>query len=145
MTDMLSDKWANRDFPVLVEVTRRIDQGESIVDVQTVADALGMTVEDVGLAGAALTRRRLVETRGADQAAVLFFHAVAGDAYLLTGLHPDGDDAVSQLVSALMQAAEQNPDPVEKSKLRGLADAAGGVSRSVLSGVLTAVILRAVH
>ena len=36
--------------------------------------------------------------------------------------------------------ADQTPDPVEKSKLRALADNAGAVSRDVLAGVLTAVI-----
>ena len=68
---------------------------------------------------------------------------VSGEAYLLTGLHPNGDDAVSQLVSALRQAADEVADPEEKSRLRKLADGVGGVSRDVLSGVLTTVITAA--
>lgn len=74
---------------------------------------------------------------------MLRFTDISGDAYLLTGLHPNGDDAVSQLVSALRQAADEVSDPDEKSRLRKLADGVGGVSREVLSGVLTAVITAA--
>jgi len=55
-------------------------------------------------------------------------------------LHPDGDEAVSRLVSALRQAADQVDNPDEKRRLRNLADEVPGVGRNVLGGVLTAVL-----
>lgn len=136
MTEKLPDVWTTRDFPVLVEVARRIDAGDTTPRVEEVAAALAMPVEQVQLAGAALRRRGLVETLGALQAEVLRFKNLSGEAYLLTGLHPSGDDAVSALVDALRQAADQVEDPQEKSRLRTLADNALGVGRDVLGGVL---------
>lgn len=140
MTEKLPDVWAARDFPVLVAAARRFDEGESTVRVEDLAADTGLTKEEIERAGMALERRGLVETMGVAQMPVLRLRNLSGQAYLLTGLHPDGDDAVSQLVSALRQAADQTSDPTEKGRLRTMADNAGAVSRDVLAGVLTAVI-----
>ena len=55
--DKLDDVWGERDFPVLLEVARRIDAADIMPNVQAVADAVGLPVEQVQLAGAALKRR----------------------------------------------------------------------------------------
>jgi hypothetical protein len=125
MTDTLPDVWARRDFPVLVEVVRRLDQGDSFVMTDAVA--------------AALRRRGLITVSGT-MAVEFDTFDVSGEAYLLTGLHPDGDDAVSRLVDALRQAAERTSDAAEKSKLRQVADLIGGLSREVAAGAMTAVL-----
>lgn len=138
MTEKLPDVWTSRDYPVLVEVVRRLDGGERVVRMLDVATALGMPDRDVQNAGMALSRRRLLEVRGMDQWDVFDFLDASGEAYFLTGLHPDGDEAVSRLVSALRQAAELVDDPVEKGRLRTLADGALGIGREVLGGVLIA-------
>jgi hypothetical protein len=143
VTEQLPDVWATRDYPVLREVVQRFDRGDDAVWGQDVAAALSMSPEDVARSGRALERRGLVEALSTLEAQAVLFRDVSGEAYLLTGLHPNGDNAVSQLVSALRQAADQVADPEEKSKLRKLADGAGGVSREVLAGVLTAVITAA--
>jgi hypothetical protein len=93
--------------------------------------------------GTANRRRHLVDHVGTMGQAVMYFKDLSGEAYLLTGLHPKGDDAVSQLVSALRQAADEVSDPDEKSNLCKLADGVGSVSRDMLSGVLTTVITTA--
>jgi DNA-binding transcriptional MocR family regulator len=136
----LPDVWASRDFPVLVEVTRRKDEGEDFVQASDVAEALGITEEQVVRAGYALKRRGLITASGSMAAEIETFDEVSAEAYFLTGLHPSGDDAVSALVTALRQAADQVEDPAEKSRLRSLADAALGISRDVMGGVLTAVL-----
>ena len=137
-TDRLSDVWAVRDFPVLRETARMIDQGARTPSIDDLAVATGLEPAQVSLAVAALERRGLVEANRA-WGGPTGIKAVAGEAYLLTGLHPDGDDMVSQLVSALRQAADQSSDASEKSRLRKLADAAGDVTRDVLAGVLISV------
>lgn len=63
MTEKLDDVWAGRDFPVLIEVVRRIDGGAPMPSVVEISQALGVDVEQVKLAGAALSRRGLVEVR----------------------------------------------------------------------------------
>lgn len=140
MTDKLNDVWNNRDFPVLVEVTRRRDAGEHFITAESIATALEMPYEAVAQAGKALQRRGLITASGSMAAEIETFDEVSGEAYFLTGLHPNGDDLVSALVSALRQAADQVADPAEKSRLRMLADNVGSVGRDVLGGVLTAVL-----
>lgn len=140
MTDKLKDVWTDRDFPVLVEVTRRRDAGEDFITAESIATALEMPYEEVAQAGKALQRRGLITASGSMAAEIETFDEVSGEAYFLTGLHPNGDDLVSALVSALRQAADQVADPAEKSRLRTLADNVGSVGRDVLGGVLTAVL-----
>jgi DNA-binding transcriptional regulator YhcF (GntR family) len=135
VTEKLPDVWSTRDFPVLVEITRRIDAGESIDEVEELASSVAMPAETVDRALAALQRRGLIRVvRGIGGWAIV--EDISAEAYFLTGLHPSGDDAVSALVTALRQAADQVDDPQEKSRLRALADNALGVGRDVLGGVL---------
>lgn len=140
--DHLEDVWATRDFPVLVEVARRIDAGERFFRMGAVAEVVNMSVDDVVRAGDALERRGLVRIGRVMRAESCHFDDVSGEAYLLTGLHPDGDDLVTRLVQAAVQAAELTDDPEEKTRLRRFADSAVTVSREVMSGVLTAVLSR---
>ncbi len=139
MVEPLKDVWISRDYPVLREATERIDRGERLVTFHSIGQALGMPQEAVQLAGKALERRGLVEIMGAWQGTI-GIREVSGAAYLITGLHPDGDDALSALVQALHQAAEQVDDEDERSRLRRAADGLLGVSRSVMTGVLTAYL-----
>jgi hypothetical protein len=82
----------------------------------------------------------LVEALITLQAPAVQFSDVSGDAYLLTGLHPDGNDLADRLIDALQQAAEQVNDPEEKSKLRRAASAIRDIGTNVIGGVLTAAI-----
>ena len=138
--DKLGDVWASRDYPVLREVTRRLDQGAGLVNTSDIAAALSMTEEASGLALAALERRGLIS--GLVMVIGVGFPLgvceVSGDAYLLTGLHPDGADALSSLVGALRQAADSSADVDERGRLRRAADALGGISRDIGAGVFTA-------
>lgn len=141
MVERLEDVWASRDFPVLVEVTRLIDSGKRPIMISQLAEDLGRSYDEVLISLQALGRRGLVDLtltfgRGGH------VDNVAGDAYLMTGLHPDGDDAVSQLIEAIGQAADRISDPEEKTRLRQLGSALGGVSRTVLAEVLAALAAR---
>jgi hypothetical protein len=140
VTEKLPDVWETRDYPVLKEVVRRLDAGEQFVMPGDVAESVGMTEADVAAAGRALKRRGFITASGSMAAEIETFDDVSGQAYLITGLHPDGDDAVSRLVDALRQAAEQTSDPEEKGKLRQVAEQIGGLSRDVAAGVMTAVL-----
>ncbi len=104
-----------------------------------VAASLGIDRVKVAAAGRARRRRGLISASGSLAAEIETFDDVSGDAYLITGLHPDGDDVVSRLVAALRQAADQVDDPDDKRRLRKQADEAMGVTRNVLGGVLTAL------
>jgi hypothetical protein len=138
MTERLDDVWINRDYPVLREAARRIDAGDVHVHQDVIAEATGLESDEVKRAAAALERRGLVMLTK-DLGPVRFVE-VSGAAYLITGLHPDADDALSRLVQVLQQAAERTGDQEERSRLRRAADALLGVSRDVMTGVLTAYL-----
>jgi hypothetical protein len=137
----LQEVWASRDLPVLIEVTRCKDEGQGLIEGRAVADALGMDLKDVHRAMTALGRRGLVAGQGTSATTGLeWVTEVSGSAYLVTDLHPDGDDALSRLIDGLRQAAEMTSDEDERGRLRRAADALGGIARDVGVGVLTAVI-----
>jgi DNA-binding Lrp family transcriptional regulator len=138
MTDKLADVWRSRDYPVLLEVARRIDAGERAIPFEDVAHSLGRSADEVQLALHALKRRGLIEGIGVDVVEIVRIMDISAEAYLLTGLHPAGDDALTGLIDALRQAADLEPDADEKSRLRRAADSLGGISRNVAGGVLTA-------
>lgn len=135
----LPDVWTSRDYPVLREVARRLDDIDEPVPFGDVAAATGLPAEDVQRAATALERRQLVTvswvmTGDGD------FNGISGAAYLLTGLHPDGDDLAVRLVDALRQAADQTADESEGGRLRRAADYLADVPRNVLAGVTTAAL-----
>ena len=136
----LADVWASRDFPVLTAAVRWIDSGQlgGVHDV-SLAEATELSVADVRLALKALERRGLITT-SSFLSGDMHVDEIAGDAYLLTGLHPDGDDALEQLISTLRQAADQTSDPEEKSQLRKAAGALGGLAGKVGTSVMTAYV-----
>lgn len=138
--DKLSDVWSTRDFPVLREAVRLIDSGEDAHPrLEQLAEACGLSEDDTERALQALTRRRLIDP--AESASGPYgVDDVSGEAYLITGLHPDGDDLVSQLIATLRQAADQTDDPEEKSRLRRMGDSASDVGRQTLGAVLAALV-----
>lgn len=142
MEAKLDDVWGCRDLPVLIEVTRRVDRGDlQPLMVDSLADELGFSVSEARAATRALERTGYIRVQwglgGNGHVA-----DVNAKAYFATGLHPDGDDLVTHLVNAALQAAELTDDPDERTRLRRFADGAIGVSRDVMSGVLTAVLTR---
>lgn len=65
---------------------------------------------------------------------------VAGEAYLLTGLHPDGHEVLGVLIDVLRQAADQTTDSEEKSRLKRAATALGEIGGAVGANVLAAFL-----
>lgn len=59
-----------------------------------------------------------------------------------SGLWPNGDTAVEQLLNALRQAEELADDPDDKSALRKAGGQLALVSRGVLAEVIAAVVTR---
>ena len=141
MTDKLDDVWASRDYPVLREITSRLDQGDRSVLPHHLAAATGLPEEQVQLALSALERRHFIEGSHANDK-IMSVREISATAYLITGLHPDGDDALSGLISALRQAADETNDEAERGRLRKAADALAVVGRDLGVGLMTAVISR---
>jgi hypothetical protein len=65
------------------------------------------------------------------------------DARRAVGQWPTADTRGERLAAALSQAANAEPDPVEKGKLRRAAEAVGSISGQVFAGVVTTYITHA--
>lgn len=130
----LRDIWISRDFPVLVEITRRLDEGDRTVSVQDIAQQLDMPKDDVVRARLAVERRGLVETMGVAELPVLRFKNLSGDAYLLTGLHPEPEAGADRLMAALEKAIADAPEGERKSALVRGRDGLTKAGRDVIIG-----------
>jgi DNA-binding transcriptional regulator YhcF (GntR family) len=138
VTEKLDDVWFTRDYPVLREVTRRMDRGERYFPSEDVAEDLGIDPETAEQAAYALERTGYVTLdRGYGGPS---FAEVGRAAYLTTGLHPSDDETVRSLIDALNAAAAETSDVEEKSKLQRIASGLGSLTSSVASGVLTAFL-----
>lgn len=138
MAHKLPDVWAARDFPILKAATEAIDEGGRPT-IDDLGKATRLSPDEVQRGVKALERRGLVVVRETAQG-LLGVRQVAGDAYLLTGLHPDGNDALEALASMFRQAAERTTDAEEKTRLRRAASAVGDVIGQVGAGAMAAFI-----
>ncbi len=100
MTDKPADVWRSRDYPVLLEVARRIDAGERAIPFEDVAHSLGRSANEAQLALHALKRRGLIVGIGVDVVEILRITDISAEAYLLTGLHLAGDDALTSCTAS---------------------------------------------
>ncbi|SKC48745.1 hypothetical protein [Krasilnikoviella flava] len=141
MADKLEDVWTARDYPVLREIARRVDAGESTRPTE-VGGALGFTEDELARSVSALARTGYVVEMGGFSGHG-WVHEVTPKAYVVTGLHPSADDAVDRFVEALNQAADQVDDEDDASALRKMARTALSVSTDVVGAVLGAVATRA--
>jgi hypothetical protein len=139
MSDLLPDVWFKRDRPVLVEVARQVEAGRGRIEPEPVAKATGLSVDEVIRAGEVLLDRNLVTTAKAHGTRVLWFTGITGDAYQLTGLHPDPGTAVERLEAALQQAEAQAPEQ-ERGKFRAVLDALRDMGQDVATQVVGAAI-----
>src|SRR3954452_10751424 len=121
MTGPLPDVWYHRDFPVLIEIAKRIDAGKRAARDELAAE-LGYSASEIQAAFQALERKQLIIGMGSEETGTIIVTDVTEPAYVLTGLHPSDDD-VRDLVEAILAAADRTEDVEEKSRLRTAADA----------------------
>jgi hypothetical protein len=137
----ISDTWASRDLPILAAALRRLDAGEdpSLEDIR--ADA-GLTVAQLAaglkaLEGASPPYIEVGYTGGwTDDQANGWVDRVSERARRELGAWPSAASLVADLVEALSAAADAEPEPERKSRLRTAADFLGGAARDVAVSVL---------
>lgn len=143
--EMLPDRWRSRDLPVLIEVMRQAEAGE---EPNTVAMAEAAEIDRDAVAGVlvALESAEYLRTgrspaRGGHDGTLRKIE-VLERGRRATGLWPDGDTAVEQLLDSLRQAEELTANPDDKSALRQAGAQLGAVSRDVLAEIIAAVVSR---
>lgn len=139
--EKLDDKWLSRDYPTLVAIMRKVENGTRPIQAWDLGDS-GLTASDLEISLRALESRGYIDTtqRAGRPDGV---EGVSGAAYIAVGLHPDGEDARAELVRVFTELAEGTEDQEQKTLLRKSAEAAGSFSRDVAVGVVSALALGA--
>jgi hypothetical protein len=135
----MESTWERRDLPVLDAVVRHFDEHSEVtrLTLPEVAQLAGRDVMDVyralkELSPTYITLRDL--WRSQPDALVW---GVTDEARRAVGQWPSPEVWVDRLVQALREAAEREPDPEKKGRLRAMAEGLGGFARDVAVGVLS--------
>ena len=136
----MESTWEPRDLPVLDVVVRYLDEHvDAMPDVAQIATIMGRDPAEVHRALRAMEGRFIQVpdmSVGAD-AQNYFVDGVTPEARQVVGQWPSPDVWVDRLVAALRDAADREPDPEKKGRLRAMAEGLGGFARDVAVGVLS--------
>jgi hypothetical protein len=138
----IPETWTKRELPVLASVLRRFDAGELLVDLEDVRAELEMPGPQMWMAVTALRDASppYIELELSGGWGDLHAGGVVTRVYERTrrelGSWPSPEGVLEQLVAALQEAAEREPEPDRKGRLRAAADALGSVARDLAVRVI---------
>jgi hypothetical protein len=142
----MDSTWEQRDLPVLDAVVRYFDEhaGMSFPQVSDIAEITGRDPKEVYRALKALdgTYVELQEYLAGDNPNPHTVMAVSEEARRAVGQWPSPELWADRIIQALREAAEREPDPAKRSRLRATAEGLAGFGRDVLVGVLSGGITR---
>lgn len=135
--------WETRDLPVLRAIVRLCDLHGDIGP-ETLARDTGLDEDTVQVALRALRAETPPFFRASVSAGdeVNWVDTPTGHARRAVGSWPQPGEWAEQVVTALTEIAEREPDEKERGKLRTAAAAFGGLSKSVIAEVTATVITR---
>lgn len=135
----MEDTWASRDLPVL-DATVRLMETNNLPAVRDIAAAAGMDIEATGRALEALEGTYVDLSKSAGGPESWNVRAVSADARRAVGQWPTAESLITRLVEAFSTAADQEPDPEKKSRLRSIAGMLGGTGRQIAIDVAARVV-----
>lgn len=139
----MESTWETYDIPVLEAAIRHAEEHGAPPGANggQIAEITGLSIEDVGRTLSRLDGEYL-EVRKSMGPGPIRWRAdrVYPAARRAVGQWPADDAWGLRLAAALEQAAEDEPDPVKKGKLRTAAGAVKSLGGQVVSGVITAYI-----
>ena len=143
----VEDTWASRDLPVLqVIVSAFNDPDRWQLRLAELVSMCGLPERDVrtGLRALGNARPPLLEyPPPPDELAYpIIITDVTERARRVVGQWPTADSLAAQITKALSEAADREPDPAKKSRLRDAASVLGETARGVVVEVLSRVVER---
>jgi hypothetical protein len=143
---VMEQSWASRELPVLkVLVAYFDDLDRTQISPGQIADLAGLPENDVLRSLRALYEAdpRFIDGPIAQEIPYpLAVTGVSERARRAVGQWPNGEQLAEELIRKLETAAEQEPDPSRKSKLRQAAQVLAGTARDVFVEVAGVVIAR---
>ena len=140
--------WETRDLPVLRAIVEASDEAVWHIDLDEIMRRTGFdgdTVQRALLALAAEHPPFFMHTDGSTMAGpfIVDVSSPTGHARRTVGTWPPPPEAwADRLIEAINEAADSEPDPEQRSKLRRLAGAVAEVGRGVFSEVIATVITK---
>ncbi len=135
----IAETWTSRELPILTAALRRLDTGDDFVDLEELRHEVGL---DVAMMQAGL---KALETAwppyidvsygmaGPDRVGG-YMQGVSERCRRELGAWPSAHGLVDRLAQALADAADHEPEPERKNRLKALADGLGGIARDVAVG-----------
>jgi hypothetical protein len=142
MDQTVEPTWDRYDRPVLGAVIRYIEDHHFRLMPQAydLAPQLDMEAEDVGKALLRLNGEYLKTVAVGGGLSQVLVEKVHSDARRAVGQWPSPEEIAEDLVARLQAAADVEPDPGKRSKLRQTAAFLGSGGKDLLIGVLGSVI-----
>jgi len=143
----VEDTWASRDLPVLEAIVSAFNDPERFqLRIPELVRLCGLLGQDVITALRALgnTRPPLLEHPRPPEELThpIIITDVTERARRLVGQWPTAESLAGEIAKALTEAAEHEPDPVKKSRLREAGAVLGDTARGVLVEVLSRIVER---
>jgi hypothetical protein len=140
----VEDRWTSRDLPVLDAAVRLLDEGRFEVTVAEIASETGLDTRAVDRALVALRGEYVGDYEvmsGGDPGSFAITEVTAA-ARRVVGQWPSAESMAERLAAAFSEAADEEPDPERKSRLRQIASFLGETGKDIAAEVLAKVILR---
>ena len=141
----MESTWDTRDLPILDAVVRYLDEDvDAMPDVAQIAAITGRDAAEVHRALRAMEGRfiEVQDLSAGGHPGSYFVAGVTPEARQAVGQWPSPEVWVDRLVEALREAAEREPDPERRGRLRAMAEGLGGFARDVAVGVLSGGIIQ---
>lgn len=131
----MRETWATRDLPVLDTIVTLLDEpGATFLLGMSVVERCGMDSGEVESAVRALSGEYVILGRQLAAEGGIGMQQIEGvtaKARQVVGQWPTAESLIDQLVAGLGQAAEHEPDPEQRSKLRSIASGLSGAARVI--------------
>jgi hypothetical protein len=133
----MESTWEPRDLPVLDAIVRYFDERDAadIPDVETFAKITGMDPDQVARAVRALSPRFIKTQAALGGLMDVAIMGITDEAREKVGQWPTPEAVADRIVTALLEAADREPDEGKRTKLRAAAETLGSFGRDLLINV----------
>lgn len=141
----MENTWVNRDLPVLNSLVQQLDDaaGASFPELQDIAEITSLDISEIAKAALALDSAGYIKlSQTAGPTGSWYVKVVSKEARQVVGQWPSAEQMLDTLVQRLGEAADDEVDPEERSRLREAASTASGVARNVFIDVLSSAIAK---
>ncbi|WP_151478115.1 hypothetical protein [Streptomyces albicerus] len=141
----MESTWVERDLPVLNALVQQLDDaaGASFPELRDVTEETGLDISEITKAALALDGARYIElVKTAGSTGSWYVKKVSREARQAVGQWPTAEQLLDTLVQRLGEAAEEETDPEQRSRLRAAASTASGAARNVFVDVLSSMIAK---